>query len=243
MRMGRTPYIVTLRGALVMLAVLVFVVLAGGCGSSSSNSDVIVNVGSHKITKAELDHWGPIESRLAYDSKPVKQLPRGVVPDPPGFGECIALVKATAQEAKPKPLAADKQECQQKYAAARRSVLEILIIYYWLVDEGHRKHVEFSDQEVQQGLRSYVKRTFRSDGEYRDYLTASGLTASDDLLLVKKNMLATRLESEATRGKGPQPKHEEAALEAFYQAFEAGGKAETSCEPGYVVHGCKESSR
>jgi hypothetical protein len=108
-------------------------------------------------------------------------------------------------------------------------VLEILIIFYWLVDEAHRKHVELSDQEVKQGLRGYVKREFPLAGEYRDYLTSSGLTASDDLLLVKKNLLATRLEHEATEGEGPTPKREEAALEAFYEVFEARGKAETSC--------------
>jgi hypothetical protein len=235
--MRKAPYIVTPRGALVMLALVLSAMAGLGCGSSS---EVIVTVGSHKITKAELDHWGPIESRLAYNTKPVRPLPRGVVPEPPEFSACISLLKTNPLE-KSKSAAADKQQCRLKYASARKNVLGILIITDWLVDEAQREHIGASDQQVKQESESYIKRSFRSNGEYQDYLTNAGLTQADDLLLIKKNMLATRLERQVTQGKG-SPKAEEAALEAFYKRFEARGKAKTICKPGYVVPDCKGSS-
>jgi len=208
------------------------------CGSGMPG-DVVVQIGDSSISKPTLAHWTSIEGALVYENNPRQPVPKGVVPDPPGYAACIAYLEATA----PKPIGSRstltaaqlKSRCRQKYKALQQHVLDILISSVWQDDAGAEQGITVTDKEAEQELERFKRREYPRKGEFQRFLAFSGLSVADELSRIKRNMLATRLQRSIAK-KELTVRQQRALAEAFTKKW----TARTSCRAGYVVPGCKQ---
>jgi hypothetical protein len=245
-RIGRA----TLRGAGALGIALLAGALAA-CGASStthhaatgaSGSLVVAQVGAHAITKHELDRWTAIEAVLAYQTNPTSPVPKGVVPDPPGYAQCSAYLAATAPaEGQAKLTASElKRQCGEKQSLLQNHILDILITSYWLKDEAREQHVTLTSREVE----AVLDHTFPSTEALHRYLAITGERPSDERLIIEKDLLDSKLlqlEERATNAKGPpsEPRHRQWLLRAATE-FTDKWSARTTCRAGYVVSECRQ---
>jgi foldase protein PrsA len=233
----------TISAACALCVALAIGIGIAACGDPGAAGDMTVaRVGSHAITKATLEHWTDVEAVLAYETEPKHPVPSGVVPDPPAYSRCVAYLEKTTS---PEPGQAVptrsqlKRRCQERRRSLQRHVLDILLLHYWLLDEGAEQGVKVTSAEVKKTL----DRTFPNEAAYRRYLALTGETPADERLIIEKDRLDTRLLQTAEAKRAPQPKslreHEQAMIEAA-TAFTKKWKARTSCSAGYVVTECKQ---
>ncbi len=209
------------------------------CGSSSSA--VVVQVGAHAITKATLNRWTAIEAILSYEFDPSGPVPKGVVPDPPSYTNCIAYLRKTppalTKSATDPSSAQLKRQCEQKQELLEHHMLDILITYYWLSGEAASRGVKVTAAELKQTL----ARQFPSEAAFHRFLALTGETASDERLLLTKSLLDTKLQQSVMASKGLTSKQQqEEALIKFSEEFARRWTARTSCRPGYVVSECRQ---
>ncbi|HTB71017.1 MAG TPA: hypothetical protein VK707_08560 [Solirubrobacteraceae bacterium] len=219
-----------------MLAATLALAACGGGGSDA----VIARVGTHSITTGTLDRFAAIEAVLTYQLNPTQPVPKGVVPDPPSYADCIAYLAKT-----PTTLIAPKQHpstaqlkarCRQKQETLRHHMLDILITNYWLEGEGAARGVAVSDAELNQAL----DRQFPTQAAFRSFLKITGEKASDERALLRASLMTTKLQQAVTSQKGLTGAQQQQALARFIREFTAKWSARTSCQPGYVVQECKE---
>jgi hypothetical protein len=206
----------------------------GACGSSK-HDPVVVRVGDHAITKARVEHWVRVEAATSHEIKPTRPLPKGLIPVPPHYADCIAYLAAEAKAA-PKRTAADlKGICASKYTAFKEQVLQILITYFWIADESARKGVTVTEAEVTQ----YLQRLFRVPRELERFLRLTGESAADERMLARKVLLGIKLQDLVTRQAHTRAERVQAPAKYFNQ-LSAKWTPRTSCAAGYVVLQCKQ---
>jgi foldase protein PrsA len=219
--------------------VLAAVLCLAACGSGGS--DVIVaRVGGHSITKGTLDRWTAIEGVLSYQANPTQPVPKGVVPDPPSYSNCVTYLRTTpttliAAAGKP-TMAQLKAQCRLKHETLQRHMLDILITNYWLQGEGARRGLTIGEAEVQRALHSQ----FPTQAAFRRFLAITGESAPDERALLRANLMATRLQQEVVAQKGASGVAQQRALAGFLREFTARWTARTSCSAGYVVQECPQ---
>lgn len=238
---GRSQRWRVARGIATLGAVTITVAVLAGCGGGGIPGDAVAQVGESTITKAMLDHWTPIEDRLAYELRPTQPLPPGVVPLPPHYTACIALLEATSRatvHGQPKPTAAQlKSECQKRYARIRAHMLEILIYVDWFDGEAKDKHITLTRQELSHELAKYIHQEFHSDVAFHSYLTYTGQSLADALLIIRKDVLITRFEEKSLANAHT---NREQALGKILKDFQTKWTAKTNCRTGYIVPNCKQ---
>jgi foldase protein PrsA len=205
---------------------------AGGDGSA-----VIVRVAGKVISKAQLDHWIPIEAILARDPLPQEPPPPGLVPDPPGYTACIAYLRAnpfqTSAPTTKLTSAQLKHECQHHDQLIRQNTLQILISYIWSTTEAASLGIHVSDQEVQAEFAGYKHRQFGTEAKFQRYLAATGATVADELLHRRFDLTGIRMENKLLRlGL--------ARAREFYREYPKRWAARTDCSPGYVIPECRQ---
>jgi foldase protein PrsA len=225
------------------LGVVVAVVGLTACGGGISG-DAVVQVGANSISKAMVDHWTRIEAVLTYKVIPRQPVPRGVVPDPPKYTACIAYLEANAPQpvkGQSKPTASQlKSQCQQRYVGLQRKVLSILITFDWMSGEIADQGAKVTDGEVKQAFQRFEHEEFSTEADFHKYLTYTGMSISDVLLLMRNTVLGTKLQQKALAKKGPTVQQQEQAFARFAGEFRKKWTAKTSCRTGYVVPGCKQ---
>jgi hypothetical protein len=218
--------------------VLAATLCLAACGGGSDA--VVARVGGHSITTGALDRWAAIEAVLSYEVNPTQPAPKGVVPDPPSYANCIAYLRAT-----PTTLIAPTQKpttpqlktrCKQKQETLRRHMLDILITNFWLEGEGAAKGLAVSEAEINQALGGQ----FPTQAAFRNFLKITGEKASDERALLRANLMATKLQRAVATRKGLTAAQRQQALARFTSEFTAKWSALTSCKPGYVVQECKQ---
>lgn len=225
----------TLVGAGLVLVAVAF----SACGSGNRR-DIVVRVGDHAITGAQLAHWTTVEAVLAYEVQPHAPVPSGVVPDPPSYAACIEFARTKAFQPEPRaPQDQLKRKCEQRYEHARTHVLNILITFLWLADECAKRHVTVTTNEVNQALQRIERNKFGGSRQFHDYLRYTTLTLSDELLRIRMNMLAMKLQSAMTPNRGSLVERER-AVGRFLRAFPTRWAAKTKCSAGYVIPECAE---
>lgn len=224
---------------MLLCAILAAVLCLNACGSSGSDA-VVVRVGDKTITKAALERWSAIEAVLSYQLNPTKPVPKGIVPDPPDYANCIAYLASIAPKptgSQQKPTAAQlKGQCRQRQLLLQNHVLDILITNYWLDGEGAAKGLAVSDAEVKQAL----DRQFPTPTALQRFLTITGERASDERALLRSALMATKLQQAAAARKGLTAAQQQQAVASFTEAFTKRWSARTNCEPGYVVEECRQ---
>ncbi len=113
-------------------------------------------------------------------------------------------------------------------------MLDILITNYWLSGEGAAKGFAVTDAEVKQT----IDRQFASPAAFHRFLAITGESASDERLLLRGDLMATKLQQAAAGEKGLSASQQ--ALAKFINDFSAKWSARTSCKPGYVVQECRQ---
>jgi len=153
-----------LRHPVACAALLAVVLALGGCGTAGTRAGIVARVGATAISKPEVAHWMSV---LA---------PEHRVPDPPGYGTCIAGRAAQGPAAND---ATAKQQCAQLYRSLRRRALDYLISSAWLLGEAGALGLPVSGKEVSQGLSQQRRSLPGGEAEYRESLTATGRTERD----------------------------------------------------------------
>ncbi|HEY2142007.1 MAG TPA: hypothetical protein VGG98_08105 [Solirubrobacteraceae bacterium] len=205
----------------------------------------MAQVGGSSITKAELDHWIPIEAILTHELRPRKSVPRGVVPDPPDYGACILYLKTVPQKAIERgahsTAAQLRSQCQQRYQMLRQTVLNFLITTEWLIGEGTEQGLKATDAEIKHRFEQVKKAEFPRKGEFERQLVLTGETMSDQLFRAKVKVLSINLEREILTKRGlTHQQRTQAYVKFFTEAFPTKWIARTSCRAGYVVPNCKQ---
>jgi hypothetical protein len=212
------------------------------CGGSSGGlgSGVAVRIGDRTISEATVAHWTPIEAILSKEVFPSKPVPKGMAPDPPDYTDCIAYLKGKAAgEAvvSPKPTAAQlKQECRKDEVSSRQHILDILILYHWLLGEAERKGLTVTDQEAMESLKAHERTQFTSSDAFHRYLAYTGLTMSDELLRFKNNLLAAKILNHVIEREGATPQQRRHNYTKFLKYW----INKTDCAPGYIVPDCRQ---
>jgi len=209
----------------------------GACGGGSS-SDVVIRVAGKPISKATVDHWLKVEAVISNELIPRRPPPKGLVPDPPAYTDCIAYQR-THGLALPKGSAAQvtaalKGQCRKRYESVRQHVLQLLVTFQWLIGEGARHGVKVSAGEVRQALARFRRENFTSDAAFEHYFTYTGETPADQSLVLKIDLLVAKLQHRITAQGGA------AALAKFSKELTSRWVARTSCRRGYVVPDCKQ---
>jgi hypothetical protein len=208
---------------------------SSACGSSKKEA-VVVRVGDHAITAATVDHWIRIESVTAHGGGgATKPLPKGVMPVPPEYSDCIAyLVKQAA--AGPTPTKDEARvKCAVEYKLLKETILGILISYIWDSAEAAAKGVHVSDAEVTH----YLKQLYPHPGEFGRHLKITHETLADDRMLVRSKLLRAKLNDANARNTHSEAERlRSIAKEIADEA--AKWTPQTSCKPGYVVSQCRQ---
>ena len=223
----------------VLAAGVIAIVGMTACGNGGTvASGAAVEVAGQTVSKATLEHWIPVEAIISREPIPKQPVPEGEVPDPPHYTACIAYLKATTPQpttGQAKPTTAQlKSQCQQHYEAVRRHMLEILISYAWTSAEATAQGITVSDHEVEQKFTQFKHEQYPTEAIFQKFLKYTGENLSDELLLVRFDMLSNRLEQKIIHQGGI------AGATEFYREFPKRWAAKTSCNPGYVVPDCKQ---
>jgi hypothetical protein len=233
-------------------AIVVAVAGLTACGGGKSDVVVARVSGVGAISKATLDHWIPIEAVVIYREHPAKPVPKGLIPDPPDYPDCIAYLKVTPQkvvETGPKPSIPQlKLKCIQRYRELKELTLNTLIGWDWTLGAGIELGLTVSDAEARQWLKDENKKFYPKDGEFAKYLRLTGQTVSDLLFRSKVQLAEVKLVKKRTALEKSTPKgltarqQQETPVVKFSRAMppSKGWAARTTCLKGYVVSACKE---
>lgn len=117
--------------------------------------------------------------------------------------------------------------------------LGFLITSSWILGEALERHVSVSSAEVGKRLANLEQKSFPKAGELGKYLKKTKQTKADLAARVKVELLESRIAEEVTEGKSAKQRRK-AALASFQQSFQKRWKAQTTCEPAYVMEDCRE---
>jgi hypothetical protein len=215
---------------------------ASGAGASSSSSqassgsgEVVVRVGSTPITRAEVSHWmQTVAGGSYYELSGRQTLPAGLVSDPPNYGQCVARLEAAAAAAPNKTYQASGvqllSKCRELNLQLRLSAVGLLVSIQFTLGLARSGGVSVSDAETLAALDKGNAERFSTPAALSANQAARRISIADELLLMKKDILANRLLSKLNGPGGA----------GFLPRAEAEWAAKTDCKPGYVVEHCKQ---
>jgi hypothetical protein len=229
------------------------------CGSSanpvitraSSTGDangVVAQVGNSSITRATLNHWMATIVGGDYDENLGHPAPRGLVADPPNYPACVSAIEtlgpAKTTEAPPQARAALESDCHQLYQSLKQQALSYLIKGLWSLEEAAEEGIHITSAEINRSLVKLKAERYPSDAAFEAYLAGREWSLSDELYLVKRDLLTAKLEARHERAlrkttKGGQLALQRALIERYVRDTKR-WTAKTSCVPEYVVAECAQ---
>jgi hypothetical protein len=206
---------------------------------------VVGRVDLHSIMRSTVDHWVTVEAILTHEYTGDRTVPRGIVPDPPGYRACIAYLAArisVGRADKDSVRLQIKSRCAQLRLTLRRHVMGLLILHYWVTEEATRDGVSATHHEVDQA----TKRVFPAGRQLR-VLAAAGVRRADQRLIIEDHLLLEKLQLRlpifgVLRRSGRESKQKVVEVELAEQRLNAEIASRwgpvTHCRAGYVVVGC-----
>jgi len=220
--------------ALVLLAL-------SSCGGGSE-SLVHIQGSSATISKAMLDHWMRVTASSDFRANVGTKAPLGLVSEPANYPQCIKAAKKVIPRTYTGKLrlsdAQISRGCHQLYQTIKAEALAFLISVQWAVREGEEHGIRVSDAEVRKEFKRFGKEFYKSPAGERKYLAERHMVRADALYQLKRNILNGRL-LPSFRAEVKQAGGGERTFARLALANYNGMIAKTSCEPGYVVQGCK----
>jgi hypothetical protein len=230
------------RGFSALCGLLVLTFGLSACGNSEQET-IVARVGTDAITLSNLERWTAIEASLAYAERPLGATPKGVVPDPPDYVNCIGYLRAIT---KPEPgqsaLTTEKLKrlCAEKHERLRRHILDILLIHDWLKNEAAERGVKLTNAERE----TLLHRVAPTPAALHRYLSNTGERLADLRLIIERDLLDTKLErlmDARIKHDGVTSEHQrERALVKAATEFTNKWASKTYCHAGFVVSECRQ---
>jgi hypothetical protein len=192
--------------------------------------------GTPIVTRGEVNQWmKTVAGGSYYELSRKHTIPEGLVSDPPNYPRCVSQLEATAAAAPSKlynvPTTHLLKKCQEMYRALRYSAMELLIAIQFVIDLAKYMQIGTTDKEVLAAYNKSNAPLYPTPAALAASQAARKVTTSEELLLMKKDVLANKI---LARLKKPGTKPS-VLIDA-----EAVLAAKTDCRPGYVVEHCKQ---
>ena len=202
--------------------------------------DAVVQVGSTAITKPTLNHWMSAIVGGDFYERTHLVAPTGLVSEPPDYATCIAAVRtlASSREPKGRQEAQSKRKCEQLYQAVKQQAVGYLITAAVVMGQDAEQGLKVTASEVEQDFKRVQAEQFPAEAELRRYLAHRHWSLSDELFLIKRDLLSSKLTSKVEQRFASAGG--EGALVKYVGEADTRWKAKTTCRPGYVVEDCSE---
>ena len=181
-----------LKVLLALCALLLPAATMAACGGVSGST--VATVDGESIEMQSFDHWMAVAAKSS-------RRPNAQVPKPPDYAACISQKRKPADGQPKAPDSQLKQQCEQEYESLRDQVLQLLISSRWLEGEASDRGISVSEAEVEKAFDLQRKQSFPKDGAFERFLRSSGQTEQDVLLRVRLDLLSTKVQQHASRGK------------------------------------------
>jgi hypothetical protein len=238
----------TLRLLLAISATLIAAVALAACGGSGgTGSSLVAQVGSVKIDDATLSHWMSSIVGGDYYESLGHRAPQGLVADPAYYTGCISAIEAIGPAKTPANATQTHQEllskCQELHQSVKEQALSYLVNASWLAEEDAEMGINITSQEVQQRLERLKAEQFPNEQAFLTYVSNHNWAVSDEAFLVKRNLLAEKLQTKLERSLrrtvtgGPQSL-QRAILKRELESTSR-WKPKTVCSTGYLIAECR----
>jgi hypothetical protein len=229
---------------------MAFASLTGCGGSDGGSGTVVARVGHRSITRGTLSHWMAILADGDFQEHVGRAAPKGLVSDPPSYPTCVSAVEALGPPKAPtggatRVRAQLEHGCQMLYQGLKEQALSYLIEGLWSSEEAAELGITVTNGEVRRRYTAAQTGSERSSTQAtRTTATGDrGLSHSDELYLLKRSLLATRLNEmrERTLQKQMKAASGEALQRALVERYAESVKkwpARTRCSADYMVAQC-----
>jgi foldase protein PrsA len=204
---------------LLVWAVALVVLLAGGCGGRGGvPSGSVATVDGTPIKSADFNHWLAVTAQedaavIRHTGKDRKPVPVNVpVPSPPTYQRCIEARKGEPSS-KGQTLAALKAECQRQYESLKQRALVFLVESQWLLREARARGIDASSAAIHAQATAEIKRLYGTQARFRRFLPRSSMTVADFLFRAKIQVLNAEIEKTVNLGGSVS----EAQIHAYYR--------------------------
>ena len=213
------------------------VTVLAGCGGSNGSSETVAQVGGYAVTKAMLNQWMTEKVGNDFYEVATHEAPPRLVSEPANYPACIASLKAITPipgkgRPQPQPTVAQlTQKCEELYRGIKEQALTFLVSSLWTTNFDAAHGMNVSEAEVRHRLKRRTVEQYPKQGEFQQLLKSRRRTLSEELFILKMDMLQEKLEKRYL----DHGKQSTATLirEAESPAYAA------SCDAGYIVEHCK----
>lgn len=215
----------------------------------AARRQVVATVGHHRITRAYLEEWTPLEVLFASPYKSGSSVPSGLVPDPPSYRRCIAYLMGTSGRAAGRPSQQQlKRQCESKQEYWVRFTLSHLIKYAWLYEEAAKMGVKVSPADVQRliaasNVKPAVLKALGVPPSYQDFVAGAEAISGKVFLILPLYKRKVRETNEGHRETTQTALAIDKQFYTWYDGISTRWTPKTSCDPEYVVWGCSEYSQ
>jgi hypothetical protein len=210
-------------------------IFLSACGNSGSiPDDAVATADGTPITKSDYEKWAAITARGSATGGPT------VVPDPPMYTRCIAVLRRQARSARgqsaPKDVAL-RAQCRQQNEALVQQTMGTLIQNVWIEKEAEDQGLSVTDDEIERQLAVVKRQSFPTEKAYKRFLKQSGMTQDDVHERLRTQVLAQKLTADI-QGSAHGSTAGQKKLETFVRDFQKRWREKTDCRKGYVVTLC-----
>ena len=210
------------------------VATVAACGGSDPSA-VVARVGPYAVTKELLNEWMTEKIGEDYFQVASHQVPTGLVSEPADYPTCVSTMRTLlASLKKPSESGAElTHRCHELYRALKEQALEYLVSSYWSFNFYKRYGIDIAPAQVQHALDQIKPSWYPAPGEFQQVLASHRRTLAQELLIVKNDVLASRVK-ERLFSQGPR------VVSTLERAVESAQTTEGAvCSPGYVVLYCR----
>jgi hypothetical protein len=230
------------------LAVATFMALAAVAVLACARTGgpvVVARVDGTPITRATLSHWMAVIVAGDNLEHVGRRAPGGLVSDPPDQRACRSAIESMGQPKEQGRASREEKrlamQCHELHAGVAQQTLSFLIHGMWSAKESAQLGIVVGDREVQQRLEKVKAEHYPTNAAFEKFLSDSGLTLSDERLLIRQSLQMERLEvwhrhSLSGKVSGGEAL-ERALIEGDAQRLQMWSKR-TRCSPGYDVQEC-----
>lgn len=228
-------YVQQILASVAAVACAVALAACGGGGDAPAPPGTVVKVGDASITKASIDHWmSTIAGGDFYEISEITA-PAGLVSEPPDYATCVAKLKSLVPSLSQQEL---RSRCEELYRAVRQQAISYLITVSVLDGQDAELGISASSGEVEHAFKQIQAEQYPKEAELQRHLAERHWSLSDELFVVKRDVLSSKLRSTLEHRFGRADGQQ--ALVSFVHTMNKKWVAKTSCSAGYVVEGCRQ---
>lgn len=235
----------SVRSTLALAAMVLAAVTLPACGSGgdapssggepvtteAASPNSIVTLGRAGISKATLNHWMSTIAGGDFFEISGMTAPSGLVSEPPNYAMCAANLKTLVPSLSQQEL---RTKCKQFQQAVKQQAIGYLITVDTILGQNAEQGIHVSNQEIQQAFKKLQAAQFHSERETQQYLANRHWSLSDELFIIKRDLLSSKLRSAL------EARFSGEALVNYVHNMDKKWTEKTSCSPGYVVEGCRQ---